>query len=134
MTNLNEPQTVGARSLLTGYQNPATASATHAEIRAALLILLPLIDHIMLGICASNWAEGILALKEYSQAFDLPILLPTSELAGAIYIKYNHQIPICYASAYEGTERGVLIAAQSEDPSKLNDMFGHLPLNLFSDL
>ncbi len=134
MIDLTNPQIVAARSLLTGYQNPATASATYAEIRAALLILLPSIEHIMLGICASNWAEGILALKEYSQAFDLPILVPVSELTGVIYIKYNPKIPICYASAYEGTERGVLIAAQSEDPSKLNDMFGHLPLNLFSDL
>ena len=133
MSDLNQPKVLAAISLLSGYQNPTIVAATHAEIRQALLVLLPSIDRIMLGICANNWAEGILALEIYSQALDLPILLPTTELTGAIYIKYNPAIANCYASAYEGTDRGVLIAAQSEDPSKLNRMFGHLPLTLFSD-
>ncbi len=88
----------------------------------------------MLGICANSWAEGILALTQYSQALNLPLLLPTPELTGAVYIKFNPQLPICYASAYDGIERGVLIAAQSDDLTKLNDMFGHLPLDLFANL
>ena len=128
MIHLTDSQIVEARSILTDSNN-----STAAEIRQAFLILLPSIDHIMLGICASSWTDGILALEQYSRAFDLPILLPTPELTGAIYIKYNPRLPNCYASAYNGTERGVLVAAQSEDLTKLNEMFGHLPLDLFAD-
>ena len=127
MINLIEPQLVAARSQLLDYKN-----STPIEIRHALLTLLPEIEQIMLGICASSWAEGILALQQYSQALNLPELLPTPELTGAIYIKFNPRLPNCYASAYEGSERGVLVAAQSEDLTKLNEMFGHLPLDLFS--
>ena len=92
-----------------------------------------MIDQLMLGICANSWAEGILTLEQYSQALGLPILLPTPALTGAIYIKFNPQLPKCYASTYQGIDRGVLVAAQSEDPTKLNEMFGHLPLDLFAD-
>ena len=127
MINLIEPQLVAARSQLLDYKN-----STPIEIRHALLTLLPEIEQIMLGICASSWAEGILALQQYSQALNLPELLPTPELTGAIYIKFNPRLLNCYASAYEGSERGVLVAAQSEDLTKLNEMFGHLPLDLFS--
>lgn len=128
MIHLTDPQIVEARSILTSPNN-----STAAAIRQALLILLPSIDHIMLGICAGSWTDGILVLEQYSQAFELPILLPTPELSGAIYIKYNPRLSKCYASAYNGTERGVLVAAQSEDLTKLNEMFGHLPLDLFAD-
>ena len=128
MIDLIEPELVAARSQLLGYKN-----STPVEIRQALLTLLPVIEQMMLGICASSWAEGILALEQYCQALNLPELLPTPELTGAIYIKFNPRLPNCYASAYDGSERGVLVAAQSEDLTKLNDMFGHLPLDLFSD-
>jgi Domain of unknown function (DUF1824) len=127
MINLIEPKLVAARSLLLGYE-----TSTPAEIRQALLTLLPAIEQIMLGICASSWAEGILALEQYCQALNLPVLLPTPELTGSIYIKFNPRLPNCYASVYDGTERGVLVAAQSADLTGLNEMFGHLPLDLFS--
>jgi Domain of unknown function (DUF1824) len=133
MIDLKEPQIETARSLLMRYQDPTQSLPTSVETRAALIALLPAIDRIMLGICAESWAEGILALKQYSHALNLPELLPTPELAGVIYIKYNPALSNCYASAYQGLDRGVLIAAQSDDLTQLNEMFGHLPLDLFAE-
>jgi Domain of unknown function (DUF1824) len=130
--NLTDPQIIAARSILIGYEKSIPVP-DRSTTRAAILTLLPAIDYVMLGICASSWADGIIALKQYSQALNLPELLPTPELTGAIYIKFNPRLPNCYASAYDGSDRGVLIAAQSEDLTKLNEMFGHLPLDLFSD-
>lgn len=138
VTNMMHPtdsQVTAARSRLLSYQNPATtAVSTQAEIRQALLTLLPTIDYIMLGICANNWDEGILTLQQYSRALDLPQLLPTPALTGPVYIKFNPRQPKCYASAYQGSDRGVLVAAQSDDLTKLNEMFGHLPLDLFAEV
>ncbi len=133
MIDLKEPQIVAARSRLIRYQDPNQVLPTPTETRAALLALLPVIDRIMLGICARNWAEGVLALQQYCHALNLPELLPKPELAGVIYIKYNPTLSNCYASVYQGLDRGVLIAAQSDDLTRLNDMFGHLPLDLFAE-
>ncbi len=133
MIDLTDPQIIAARSLLVEYEKSTTLPSKETT-RQALMTLLPAIDCMMLGICASSWAEGILALEQYTQALDLPLLLPTPELTGAVYIKFNPQRSNCYASIYHGLDQGVLIAAQSEDLSKLNAMFGHLPLDLFSDL
>jgi Domain of unknown function (DUF1824) len=135
MTYLTDSQTIAARSLLGSYRDPQIAAATNpTELRQALLVILPKIDRVMLGICAANWTEGILALQQYSHALNLQLLLPTPELSGAIYIKFNPSSPSCYASAYLGSDRGVLVAAQSDDLAGLNDMFGHLPLDLFAIL
>jgi hypothetical protein len=133
MIDLKEPQIVAARSILIRYQDPSKVLPTPAETRAALLTLLPAIDRIMLGICAESWAEGILALQQYSRALNLPELLPTPELTGSVYIKYNPTLSNCYASVYLGLDRGVLIAVQSNDLMRLNEMFGHLPLELFAE-
>jgi hypothetical protein len=131
--SLTDSQAIAARSLLLACQDPqVVATKNPADIRQALLTLLPEIDRLMLGICANSWTEGILALTQYSRALNLPLLLPTPELSGAIYIKFNPSSPSCYASAYEGSERGVLVAAQSDDLTKLNEMFGHLPIDLFT--
>jgi Domain of unknown function (DUF1824) len=133
MIDLKEPQIEAARSLLIQDRDPTKVLPTPAETRAALLVLLPAIDRIMIGICARSWAEGVLALQQYSHALNLPELLPTPALAGAIYIKYNPTLSNCYASTYQGLDRGVLIAAQSDDLTRLNEMFGHLPLDLFAE-
>jgi Domain of unknown function (DUF1824) len=132
MINLQEPQIVEARSLLLRYQDPTKILPNPSDTRQALLTLIPAIDRIMLGICASSFLEGNLALQQYSHALNLPLLLPTPELAGSVYIKYNPTLSNCYASTYLGLDRGVLIAAQSDDLTRLNEMFGHLPLDLFA--
>jgi Domain of unknown function (DUF1824) len=137
VTNMMHPtdsQVTAARSLLLSYQHPTTSALTQAQIRQALLTLLPAIDYVMLGICAHHWDEGILTLQQYSHALDLPQLLPTPALTGAVYIKFNPRQPKCYASEYQGSDRGVLVAAQSDDLTKLNEMFGHLPLDLFAEV
>lgn len=132
---LTDSQAIAARSLLWECQNPQVAAAKQpTAIRHALLTLLPEIDYVMLGVCADSWDQGILALQQYSHALALPILLPTPELTGAVYIKFNPRIHSCYASAYRGIDRGVLVAAQSDDLTKLNEMFGYLPLDLFKDV
>jgi Domain of unknown function (DUF1824) len=132
---LTDARSIAARALLLACQSPQVAATTNpAEIRQALLTLLPEIDRLMLGICADDWEQGIQALQQYSQALNLPLLLPTPALSGAIYIKFNPSSPSCYASAYLGSDRGVLVAAQSDDLTKLNEMFGHLPLDLFAEV
>jgi Domain of unknown function (DUF1824) len=131
--SLTDSRSIAARSLLLACQDPQVAAAKNlTEIRQALLRLLPTIDRLMLGICADDWEQGIQSLQQYSQALNLPLLLPTPALSGAIYIKFNPSSPSCYASTYLGSDRGVLVAAQSDDLTKLNEMFGHLPLDLFA--
>jgi hypothetical protein len=130
---MTDSRSTAARALLLACQSPQAAATNPAEIRQALLTLLPEIDRVMLGICADDWEQGIRSLTQYARALDLPLLLPTPALSGAIYIKFNPSSPTCYASAYLGTERGVLVAAQSDYLDRLNDMFGHLPLDLFAE-
>jgi hypothetical protein len=130
---MSDSKSLAARSLLLACQTPQVATIKPAEIRQALLTLLPEIDRVMLGICADDWEQGIQALTQYAGALNLPLLLPTPALSGAIYIKFNPSSPTCYASAYLGTDRGVLIAAQSDYTDRLNEMFGHLPLDLFAE-
>ncbi len=134
MMYLTDSRSIAARALLLTCQVPQVAATTNpADIRQALLTLLPEIDRLMLGICADDWEQGIQALQQYSCALNLPLLLPTPAAIGAVYIKFNPSSLSCYASTYLGNDRGVLLAAQSDDLTRLNEMFGYLPLDLFAE-
>lgn len=47
-------------------------------------------------------------------------------IAGAVYIKYNSASGLCYASRYEGRDRGVLLQLGQQQ-------VGHLPLGLMDE-
>jgi hypothetical protein len=99
--------------------------------RQALIFMASLSDYQILGICAETAEEGILAMKTYSRAFhyEAPDNLPTPE--GAVYIKLNGKNGLCYLDSYYGHHRGVLVSCQSNYETGINEMYGHLPLDLF---
>ena len=85
----------------------------------------------ILGICVDSLTRGRQVLAAYAAALALP--QPTAEfadLAGAVYVKFNPRGQ-CYASPYNGSERGVLVSCQSAEESDVNELFGPLPLDLF---
>ncbi|HEY9658957.1 MAG TPA: DUF1824 family protein [Allocoleopsis sp.] len=45
-------------------------------------------------------------------------------------MKFNPNASSCYADSYTGEHRGVLVSCQSADDG-INEMYGHLPLDLF---
>jgi len=102
-------------------------------MRQALLVLTQHSDYQILGICADSVSQGIQALRDYATA--LSLLLPESLpelLDGPVYLKLNPKLGRCYVDAYTGSHRGVLISYQSAYDDGINEMYGHLPLDLFS--
>jgi hypothetical protein len=99
--------------------------------RQALILMASLSDYQILGICAETAEEGILAMKTYSRAFnyEAPDNLPTPE--GPVYIKLNGKNGLCYLDSYYGHHRGVLVSCQSNYETGINEMYGHLPIDLF---
>ncbi|MDZ8184808.1 MAG: DUF1824 family protein [Nostoc sp. ChiSLP02] len=110
---------------------PVLKPAEKTTIRNALILMASLADYEILGICADTAEEGILAMKTYSQAFgyEPPSNLPTPE--GPVYIKLNGKNGLCYLDSYPGHHRGVLVSCQSFNEDGINEMYGHLPLDLF---
>lgn len=99
--------------------------------RQALIFIASRSDYQILGICADTAAEGILAMKTYSHAFhyEVPSNLQTPD--GPVYIKLNGKNGLCYLDSYSGHHRGVLVSCQSYEEAGINEMYGHLPLDLF---
>ncbi len=110
---------------------PVLKPSEKSVIRSALILLTNLADYQILGICADTAEEAILAMKTYSLAlgYEAPNNLPTPE--GPVYIKLNGKNGLCYLDSYAGHHRGVLVSCQSNDEGGINEMYGHLPLDLF---
>ncbi|HLO88081.1 MAG TPA: DUF1824 family protein [Nostocaceae cyanobacterium] len=110
---------------------PVLKPSEKASIRKALVYITSLSDYQILGICAETAQEGILAMKTYSRAFgyEAPSDLPAIE--GPVYIKLNGKNGLCYIDSYAGHHRGVLVSCQSYKEGGINEMYGHLPLDLF---
>jgi hypothetical protein len=102
-----------------------------APIREALLLLVQRSDYQIFGICADTAAQGLSALKSYSQALGYEPTLDLAPIEGPVYIKFNPSTGLCYVDSYTGTHRGVLVSYQSAYAEGINDMYGHLPLDLF---
>jgi hypothetical protein len=100
-------------------------------IRQALLFVVAESEYQMLGICAETLEQGIQALAAYGRALGYAPNLQLDPVEGAVYIKFNPNSVQCYASPYPGEHRGVLVSCQSTDEAGLNEMYGHLPLDLF---
>jgi Domain of unknown function (DUF1824) len=102
------------------------------EVRAALLLVREHSDYQIFGVCADTAAQAIAALHRYLSALGYPQRpQPTSDLTGAVYLKFNPKNDLCYLSPYEGSDRGVLVSCQSAYEGDINEMFGHLPLKLW---
>jgi len=110
---------------------PVVKPSEKVLIRQGLLLLTSLSDYQILGICADTEEEGMLATKTYSQAlgYEVPTNLPPIE--GPVYIKLNGKNGLCYLDSYAGHHRGVLVSCQSYKEGGINEMYGHLPLDLF---
>ncbi|MEH2274421.1 MAG: DUF1824 family protein [Nostoc sp.] len=110
---------------------PVLKPSEKSVIRSALILITKLADYQILGICADTAEEGILAMKTYSLAlgYEPPSNLLTPE--GPVYIKLNGKNGLCYLDSYAGHHRGVLVSCQSYDEDGINEMYGHLPLDLF---
>lgn len=108
-----------------------TSESEKALICQALLLLTELSDYQILGICADTAAEGLTALKTYSEALGYQPTLDLASIDGSVYIKFNPKTGLCYLDSYTGTHRGVLVSCQSAYEGGINEMYGHLPLDLF---
>jgi hypothetical protein len=106
-------------------------SVDRDSIRRALLVAASQSDYQMLGVCADTLEQGLRALEGYAKALSYSPNLNLEPVEGAVYIKFNPNSAKCYASPYDGEHRGVLVSCQSADNTDLNEMYGHLPLDLF---
>ncbi|KAL4529992.1 hypothetical protein Ndes2437B_g08479 [Nannochloris sp. 'desiccata'] len=93
-------------------------------------------SEILLGVLASDIRLGVRSLRDYCAALGLEFILPTSRINNSptlpsiqtsVYIKYNSKSGLCYVTAYEGKDRGVLVQLGG-------DQFGHLPLGIWDEL
>jgi Domain of unknown function (DUF1824) len=115
----------------------AIASETERlQVQQALLQVAQSSDYQILGICAPTAEQAYQALKSYAGALGYETVgIATVEAAEpsakAVYLKFNPKLGSCYLAPYEGTHCGVLVACQSADASGLNEMYGHLPADLF---
>jgi hypothetical protein len=100
-------------------------------IRQALLLLTSLSDYQILGICADTAEEGLSAMKTYSHALGYEVNNDLPTIEGPVYIKCNGKTGLCYFDSYSGHHRGVLVSCQSNSKGGINEMYGHLPLDLF---
>jgi Domain of unknown function (DUF1824) len=111
---------------------PILTGAEKTLVSQALILVTKLSDYQILGICADTVEEGLLAMKTYSHAlgYEVPRNLPKTE--GPVYIKLNGKNGLCYLDSYVGHHRGVLVSCQSYEAGGINEMYGHLPLDLFT--
>jgi Domain of unknown function (DUF1824) len=134
-SNHHNLTTADARKILNKFNcldiAPILSQSEKAETRRALILLTSLSHYQILGICADTAEEGLLATKTYSHAlgYEVPSDLPIIE--GPVYIKLNGKNGICYLDSYLGHHRGVLVSCQSNNEEGINEMYGHLPLDLF---
>lgn len=112
-------------------QSPALAPVERSQLRQALLQMSSQSDYQMLGICADSLNQGQQALAAYASALGYNLNGQLAAIDGPVYIKFNPQAGSCYASPYPGEHRGVLVSCQSADETGINEMYGHLPLDLF---
>jgi hypothetical protein len=112
----------------------ATVPEPFELVGRSLLLMASLSEHQMLGICADTLAQGIRSLEHYGKALGYKPNLDLEPVEGVVYIKFNPMVGKCYASPYPGEHRGVLVSCQSSDEEGINEMYGHLPLDLFDSI
>ena len=109
----------------------ADSQADRLQTRQALLTVAHHSDYQMFGVCADSFEQGRDALERYAKALGYLPELNFSPVAGEVYLKFNPKSGRCYGDHYAGDRRGVLVSCQSADADGLNEIYGHLPLDLF---
>jgi hypothetical protein len=104
------------------------------SLRQAVLQVAEHSDYQILGICAESFAAGRTALFSYARVLGYEPELASEPIEGAVYIKFNPRSGLCYVDSYTGEYRGVLVSCQSDFADGVNDMYGHLPLDLFDSI
>jgi Domain of unknown function (DUF1824) len=128
-----------AEAALKNLEDLGTAvTAEQGEtIRQALQTLATASDYPIFGVCVDSQSIGLTTLKEYAHSFgyDLTEALAQQCLAigGAVYLKFNPRTQRCFADAYTGAYRGVLISFQSDFEDGYSGTHGHFPLDLFCE-
>lgn len=117
-----------------GIEPGAEEPVDQESLQQALLLAASQSDYQMLGVCADSLEQGIQALEGYAKALSYSPNLDLEPIEGSVYIKFNPNSAKCYASSYDGEHRGVLVSCQSADDTDINEMYGHLPLDLFERL
>ena len=111
-----------------------TSSSIELEqLRNSLLLVTSLSDSQNLGICASDFQQGFVALTSYLEAFGYQSNLQQEKISQStepVYLKFSTQKMSYYSKQYTGEYRGVLVSIQSED-DVIAGTYGHFPLNLF---
>ena len=130
-TNLTVVEAQSILRAFNGEETKSVAASEKALIRQALLLLTSLSDYQILGICADTLVQGLLALETYSKALGYQPTLDSAPIPGSVYIKFNPKSGLCYLDSYLGKHRGVLVSCQSSQYGSINEMYGHLPLDLF---
>ncbi len=111
---------------------PKNALSENELVRQALLLVRDHSDYQIFGICADGEEQAIAALHTYLNALGYPELpKPTVAIAGPVYLKFNPKTGLCHLDSYTGSHRGVLVSCQSAYDGDVNEVFGHLPLDLF---
>lgn len=100
-------------------------------IRQALVLLTKHSDYQIFGVCADTTTQGLTALKNYAEALGYKPNFDITPIDGPVYIKHNPNTGLFYLDSYTGIHRGVLVSYQSSDDEGINEMYGHLPLDLF---
>jgi uncharacterized protein with PIN domain len=106
-------------------------SAEKLAVQQAVLQLVKVTDNQIFGILADSLEQATQALNSYTQVIGHQPPAEISPCSDAVYLKFNPRSGLCYASPYTGEHRGVLISFQSDTADGLNEMCGHLPLDLF---
>ncbi|MBD3883751.1 DUF1824 family protein [Phormidium tenue FACHB-886] len=109
------------------------SQAERQQVRQALLQVAQQSDYQILGVCSESFAQGYRSLQTYAAALGYETAFNLQPIEGVVYFKFNPKAGSCYVSPYEGNHRGVLVACQSAYESGVNDIYGHLPLDLFED-
>ena len=129
------PTLAAAQALLKQFDClDRSATPDPAQVRAALRQVLQHCDYPIFGICADTLEQAIAALTTYLKALEYDLAQPDDRTSPgtAVYLKYNPRNGLCYASSYIGDHRGVLVSCQAAYEGDVSDIFGHLPLDLFS--
>ncbi len=113
-------------------RSSADVALDREQLQQALLQVANHSDYQMLGICADSFAQGRQALETYAAALGYTQIPIPEPIDGPVYIKFNPRSGGCYVDSYVGSHRGVLVSCQSAEEPGINEMYGHLPLDLFS--
>jgi hypothetical protein len=99
--------------------------------REAILWAADHSDFQILGVCADSYEQGQKVLDSYLKAFGSAAKPQVPAESGPVYIKFNPKTDNCTCVSYDGAHRGVLVACNSQYDDDIDEMFGHLPLDLF---